>query len=62
MFHDIHGLKDCPQSHRKIITKFYAIGLHISIEGFTNGKTYVCADFAKDLFYQPTIFVIAVTF
>ena len=28
MFHDIHGLKDCPPKHRRIIAKFYANGLH----------------------------------
>ena len=28
MFHDIHGLKDCPPKHRRVIAKFYANGLH----------------------------------
>ena len=28
MFQDIHGLKDCPPKHRRIIAKFYANGLH----------------------------------
>ena len=28
MFHDIHGLKDCPPKHRRIIAKFFANGLH----------------------------------
>ena len=28
MFHVIHGLKDCPPKHRRIIAKFYANGLH----------------------------------
>ena len=28
MFHDIHGIKDCPPKHRRVIAKFYANGLH----------------------------------
>ena len=27
IFHDIHGLKDCPPKHRRIIAKFFANGL-----------------------------------
>ena len=44
MFHDIHGLKDCPPKHRRIIAKFYANGLHNNccMEGCYQWEKYLC--------------------
>ena len=54
MFHDIHGLKDCPPKHRRIIAKFFANGLHNNfccMEGFYQWEKNLCVC----RFYERTL-------
>ena len=45
MFHDMHGLKDCPPKQRRVIAKFYANGLHSNfccLEGCYQWEKNLC--------------------